>query len=144
MQAWVIRRKSIVGQRFHLACLDDGRLIGVAAMRDDSHLFQFFAGTRWHGCGIARQPWQRTLHDAQQCAGSCHFTLSSSAMAVPVYRHLGFVPGGPLKEGEPAWSSSPCDWFLRQRRRWHTVGRGRSLIMVDEAFGCPLVVSPTR
>ena len=100
MRAWVIRRKIIAGQRFHLACLDDGPLVGVAAMRDDSHLFQFFVGTRWHGCGIARQLWQRTLHDAQRRAGSCHFTLNSSAMAVPVYQHLGFVTSGPLKESD--------------------------------------------
>lgn len=90
MRAWVICRKIIAGQRFYLACLDNERVVGVAAMRDDSHLFQFFEGTRWHRCGIARQTWQRTLHDAQQRAGSCHFTLNSSATTVPVYRHLGF------------------------------------------------------
>jgi len=97
MRAWAIRRKMIGGQRFHLACLDDGRVVGVAAMRDDSHLFQFFVSTRWHGRGIARQLWQRTLRDARRRAGTRHFTLNSSAMAVPVYRRFGFVPSGPLK-----------------------------------------------
>lgn len=96
MGARVIRGKIIDGQRFHLACLDDGRVVGVAAMRDDSHLFQFFVSTRWHGCGIARQLWQRTLRDARRRAGTRHFTLNSSAMAVPVYRRFGFVPNGPL------------------------------------------------
>jgi GNAT superfamily N-acetyltransferase len=96
MRTWVIRRKIIDGQRFHLAYLDDGRVVGVAAMRDESHLFQFFVSTRWQGCGIARQLWQRVLHDAQRRAGTRHFTLNSSAMAVPVYRHFGFVARGPL------------------------------------------------
>ena len=100
MRAWAIRRKIIAGQRFHLACLDNGRLVGVAAMRDDSHLFQFFVSTRWHGHGIARQLWQHALRDAQQRAGTRSVTLNSSAMAVPVYRHLGFVPSGPLKESD--------------------------------------------
>lgn len=97
MRAWAIRRKIGDGWRFHLACLEDGRVVGVAAMRDDSHLFQFFVSTRWQGCGIARRLWQRTLRDAQQRAGTRHFTLNSSAMAVPVYRRFGFVPSGPLK-----------------------------------------------
>lgn len=97
MRAAVIHRKIIAGQRFHLACLDDGRVLGVAAMRDDSHLFQFFVSTRWHGRGIARQLWQRTLRDAQRRAGTRCFTLNSSAMAVPVYRHFGFACSGPLK-----------------------------------------------
>ena len=113
MRAWVIRRKIIAGQRFHLACLDDGRVVGVAAMRDDSHLFQFFVDTRWHGHGIARQLWQRTLRDARQRAGTRHFTLNSSAMAVPVYLHFGFLPSGPLKAKDtglvvqPMWLDLP-------------------------------------
>lgn len=35
MRAWVIRRKIVNGQRFHLAYLDDGSVVGVAAMRDE-------------------------------------------------------------------------------------------------------------
>lgn len=91
MRAWVVRRKILGGHRFHLACLADGRVVGVAAMRDDSHLFQLFVSTRWQRHGIARQLWRRTLRDAQRRAGTCHFTLNSSAMAVPVYLGLGFV-----------------------------------------------------
>jgi GNAT superfamily N-acetyltransferase len=100
MRAWVIRRKIVNGQRFHLAYLDDGRVVGVAAMRDESHLFQFFVSTRWQGCGIARGLWRRALRDAQRRADTRHFTLNSSSMAVPVYRHFGFVPSGPLNVRE--------------------------------------------
>lgn len=96
MHAGAVRRKIDDGQRFHLACLDDGRVVGVAAMRDDSHLFQFFVSTRWQRHGIARQLWRRTLRDARQRAGTCHFTLNSSAMAIPVYLKFGFVRSGPL------------------------------------------------
>ena len=97
MGAWVVRRKLIGGQRFHLACLDNGSVVGVAAMRDDSHLFQFFVSTRWQRRGIARRLWRRTLRDAQRRAGTRHFTLNASAMAVSVYLGFGFVRGGPLK-----------------------------------------------
>ncbi|MDW2982374.1 MAG: GNAT family N-acetyltransferase [Rhodanobacter sp.] len=96
MRTRVIRGKILAGQRFHLAWQDDGRLVGVAAMREDSHLFQFFVATRMHGHGIARRLWQRTMRDAVRRAGTRHFTLNASAMAVPVYLHFGFVPSGPL------------------------------------------------
>jgi GNAT superfamily N-acetyltransferase len=96
MSTRVIRRKIQAGQRFHLAWCDDGRLVGVAAMREDSHLFQFFVTTRMHGHGIARRLWQRAMRDAVRRAGTRRFTLNASAMAVPVYLHFGFVPSGPL------------------------------------------------
>lgn len=96
MTARVIRQKIRDGQRFHLAWLDGDRLVGVAAMRDDTHLFQFFVSTRLHGHGIARQLWRRTMRDAIRRADTRRFTLKSSAMAVPVYQRFGFVPSGPL------------------------------------------------
>jgi GNAT superfamily N-acetyltransferase len=112
MGARVIRRKILAGQRFHLAWQDDGRLAGVAAMRDDCHLFQFFVSTRLHGRGIARQLWQRTLRDAQRRAGTRHFTLNASAMAVPVYRRLGFVPIGPPKVNDTGLLTQPMQLDL--------------------------------
>lgn len=95
MSARVIRSKILAGQRFHLACREDGCLAGVAAMRDDRHLFQFFVSTRLHGRGIARQLWRRAMRDAVRRAGTRRFTLNASAMAVPVYRRFGFVDNGP-------------------------------------------------
>ena len=107
MGARVIRRKILAGQRFQLAWQDGGRLVGVAAMRDESHLFQFFVSTRLHGHGIARRLWQRAMDDAVRRAGTRHFTLNSSAMAVPVYRHLGFVCSGPLKISDNGLVTQP-------------------------------------
>ena len=107
MSAKVIRQKMLDGHRFHLAWQDDGRLAGVAAMRDDSHLFQFFVSTGLHGHGIARQLWQRTMRDAILRAGTRHFTLKASAMAVPVYQHFGFRPSGPLLVSDTGLVTQP-------------------------------------
>ncbi|MEO6926717.1 MAG: GNAT family N-acetyltransferase [Rhodanobacter sp.] len=82
---------------FHLACLDDGRVVGAAAMHDDSRLFQFFVSTRSQRHGIARQLSRRSLRDAQQREAACHFTLNSSAMAGSVYLKSGFVRSGSRK-----------------------------------------------
>jgi GNAT superfamily N-acetyltransferase len=106
MSAKMIRQKMLDGQRFHLAW-DGDHLVGVAAMRDDTHLFQFFVSTRLHGHGIARQLWQRTMRDAIRRAGTRHFTLKASAMAVPVYLHFGFRPSGPLLVSDTGLVTQP-------------------------------------
>lgn len=86
----VIREKIAAGQRFHLAFVD-GVLAGVAAMRNDSHVFQLFVGTRYQGQGIARRLWERLRRDGVRRAGTRDFTLNAAPGAVPVYLHLGFV-----------------------------------------------------
>jgi GNAT superfamily N-acetyltransferase len=89
-----LRERMAEGQRFHLAWIGD-TLVGLAAMRDDCHLVQFFVGTRWQGRGIARQLWRRAMADAQRRAGTRRFTLNATRCAVPVYLHLGFEQTGP-------------------------------------------------
>ncbi|MFK2932682.1 GNAT family N-acetyltransferase [Dyella agri] len=92
--AAVQRMRMHEGHRFHLAWLGD-TLVGVATMRDDSHLTQLFVSTRYHGRGIARRLWQRAMADAVRRAGTRRFTLNASRCAVPAYRRLGFVAAGP-------------------------------------------------
>lgn len=96
MSALAIRRKIRDGQRFHLAFADDV-LAGVAAIRDDSHVFQLFVGTRYQGQGIARRLWRRVLRDGVRRAGTRHFTLNAAMGAVPVYLRLGFEPNASAK-----------------------------------------------
>jgi predicted GNAT family N-acyltransferase len=69
--------------------------VGVATVRDDSHLTQLFVSTRHHGCGIARRLWHRAMADAVRRAGTRRFTLNASRCAVPAYLRLGFVATGP-------------------------------------------------
>ncbi|MBP1472710.1 GNAT family N-acetyltransferase [Frateuria sp. MAH-13] len=90
----VLRERMREGQRFHLAWLD-GVLVGIAGMRDDSHLVQFFVGTRYQGRGIASRLWRRAMADALRRAGTRRFTLNATRVAVPVYEHFGFVVAGP-------------------------------------------------
>lgn len=90
----VLRERMREGQRFHLAWLDEV-LVGIAGMREDSHLVQFFVGTRYQGRGIASRLWRRAMADAVRRAGTRRFTLNATRVAVPVYEHLGFVATGP-------------------------------------------------
>lgn len=86
----VIRKKIQAGQRFHLAFVH-GALAGVAAVRNDNHVFQLFVGTRHQGQGIARKLWNRLRNDCMRRADTRVFTLNAALGAVPVYLHLGFV-----------------------------------------------------
>ncbi len=112
MSAKAIRTMMLEGRRFHLALLDD-RVVGVAAMRDDSHLFQFFVSTSQQGRGIARRLWQRVMRDAVRRAGTRRFTLNSSLVAVPVYLKLGFVMNGPMSTTAEGLVTMPMRLDLR-------------------------------
>ncbi len=96
MSAKSIRQKIDAGQRFYLAFVGDA-LAGIAAIRDDSHVFQLFVGTRYQGQGIARKLWHRLMRDSIRRAGTRFFTLNAAIGAVPVYLSLGFEPNASAK-----------------------------------------------
>jgi len=83
------------GKRYHVAEMD-GRIVGVVATRDDSHVFRLFVGRRWRGLGIARRLLDRAVADCRRRAGTQTITLNASAFAVGAYRRLGFVSKGRL------------------------------------------------
>ncbi len=76
----------------------DGKLAGVVAMRDNTHLFHMFVPRALHRRGMARRLWQ-AARDASLARGDVTaFTLNSSMYAVPFYASLGFVATGPKVE----------------------------------------------
>jgi GNAT superfamily N-acetyltransferase len=110
-----LREKIIEGQRFHLAYIDDV-LVGVSAMRDDSHLVQFFVSTRFQGFGIGRRLWDRTMRDAIRRAGTHRFTLNATRCAVPVYLRLGFRAIGPEQPSPMGVLTTPMVLTLSSSR----------------------------
>lgn len=85
----VIRQRMAAGQRFHLA-FRDGVLVGIGAIRNDSHVFHLFVGTRYQGQGIARRLWHRMREDGMRRADTRVFTLYAAPNAESFYAHLGF------------------------------------------------------
>lgn len=122
MSAQAIRRKIRDGQRFHLAFVGEA-LAGVAAIREDSHVFQLFVGTRHQGQGIARKLWQRVLKDSIRRAGTRYFTLNAAVGAVPVYLRLGFEPNASAKVPPSKLVTVPMIYRVRSPR--HRLGRSR-------------------
>ena len=89
------------GKRYHVAEIG-GRIVGVVATRDDSHVFRLFVSRRWRGLGIARRLLDRAVGDCRRRSGTRAITLNASAFAVGAYRRLGFVPKGRLIARGPA------------------------------------------
>ena len=95
------RARIRVGNRYHVAEIE-GRIVGVVATRDDSHVFRLFVSRRWRGLGIARRLLDRAVADCRRRSGTRAITLNASAFAVGAYRRLGFVPKGRLIARGPA------------------------------------------
>ena len=109
------RQRMAEGHRFHLAWLG-GTLVGVVAMRDDSHLIHFYVGTRYQGRGIARRLWQRAMRDAIRRAGTRRFTLNATRCAVPVYLRLGFRADGAERPSPLGVLTTPMSLRVPMRR----------------------------
>ncbi|WP_266169331.1 GNAT family N-acetyltransferase [Dyella subtropica] len=119
MSARAIREKMCAGERFHLAFVN-GVLAGVAAMRNDSHLFQFYIGTRYQGRGMARLLWRRAMHDSMRRAGTTRFTLNATVRAIPVYLRLGFVITDAEFTSTKGVVSTPMCFAVKGSPRRHT------------------------
>jgi len=106
MSARAERARIREGYRYHVAEIA-GRVVGVVATRDDSHVYRLFVSARFHGRGIGRALWRRAFADCRKRAGTRKFTLNASACAVPVYRRLGFVTAGRARSQGPGIVTTP-------------------------------------
>lgn len=70
-----------------------GTLAGFIAMRDQTHLFQFFVAEPFQRQGLGRQLWQR----ARMPSAAAGFTVNASLRAIPVYERFGFEKQGAVK-----------------------------------------------
>lgn len=71
----------------HYVIEDAGALVGMIAMRGDSHIHHLFVSRSSRQRGIARRLWEHAL----RIHGRREYTVNSSEIAVPVYERFGFV-----------------------------------------------------
>lgn len=74
-----------------------GRLAGVVALRDNSHLFHLFVAKSFQGRRLASMLWNVAKTKALQTGHCEEFTVNSSLNAVPVYEKFGFVRQGDVQ-----------------------------------------------
>jgi GNAT superfamily N-acetyltransferase len=76
---------------FHyLTAWQGGELVGVAGMRDHTHLYHLFVAPQAQRQGLARRLWSTLLQAACLAGKGDRITVNSSPVGVPVYERLGF------------------------------------------------------
>ena len=74
----------------YLVGIVDERLVGIVAIRDDSHLYHLFVDESAQGKGYARQLWEHAKARAAARGNAGKFTVNSSVFALPIYAAFGF------------------------------------------------------
>jgi GNAT superfamily N-acetyltransferase len=72
----------------------DAQLIGVVAIRDNTHLFHLFVSPSYQAEGLGRKLWLEAKEVALKAGNGGQFTVNSSINAVPVYAAFGFKAVG--------------------------------------------------
>ncbi len=70
------------------------RLVGVAAVRDNTHLLHLFVDAAFQGQGAGRELWRHAKAAAMAAGNQTGFTVNSTPYAVPVYQTFGFHATG--------------------------------------------------
>lgn len=90
MQPEAIEKYLQSGYEYHVAEIE-GLLVGVAGMRDNSHLYHLFVDEEYQKRGIAGQLWKVAMESCLLKGNPGVFTVNSSIYARPVYEKLGFA-----------------------------------------------------
>lgn len=89
----------IAAQNFmYFKAESDGRLAGIAAIRDTTHLYHLFVAPEFQKRGLARVLWEHASAAARAAGNAGGFTVFSTPSAVPVYERFGFRATGPRIE----------------------------------------------
>lgn len=91
--------------RTHLASPDysflvahDGKLVGIIAIRERSHVSHFFVDRAHQRQGVGRRLWELARAQVMTSGHDGTFTVIASINAVPVYARFGFrVTGSPMQ-----------------------------------------------
>ena len=82
----------------HWVACAQGRVIAVAGLRDNAHLYHLFVAEDWQGRGVGRALWHH-VSAAALTAGTPHlFTVNSTPHGRPFYEKFGFTATSTLTE----------------------------------------------
>lgn len=85
----------IAAQNFmYFKAESDGKLAGIAAIRDTTHLYHLFVAPEFQKRGLARVLWEHASAAARAAGNAGGFTVFSTPSAVPVYERFGFRATG--------------------------------------------------
>ena len=73
-------------------------IIGVVAIRDNSHLYHFFVADEYHGNGVSSVLWQTAKLQSIAAGNLSGFTVNSAVGAEKVYLKMGFMRINGIRE----------------------------------------------
>lgn len=90
MTTELTRQRIRDGFRYHVY-EEDGALLGVAATRDNAHLYHLFVAEPAQRRGLARRLYEAARQACLDAGGPKSFTVNASRFAAPMYERFGFV-----------------------------------------------------
>ncbi|MEH6444374.1 MAG: GNAT family N-acetyltransferase [Oceanospirillaceae bacterium] len=85
------------GYQYHVAEVNN-EIVGVVAVKDNSHLYHLFVDDLYQGKGFAKQLWQHAKSQCIKQGNNGTFTVNSALNAVQVYKKWGFIPYMDVRE----------------------------------------------
>ena len=85
------------GDVYFIAEAED-KIIGVAGIRENSHLAHNFVDSQWHRRGISKQLWKLASEECLRRGNPGYFELRASTYTIPVYEKWGFVQTAPTDQ----------------------------------------------
>ncbi|MGZ8158256.1 MAG: GNAT family N-acetyltransferase [Methylobacter sp.] len=73
-------------------------LAGIAAIRDEKHLYHLFVAAKFQRSGVASSLWQHVKTRALESGNTEGFTVNSTLFAIPIYERFGFQIQGECVE----------------------------------------------
>jgi ribosomal protein S18 acetylase RimI-like enzyme len=80
--------------RCHVA-VHRGKIVGVIAVRDNTHLYHLFVENDYQHRGLATRLWDHAKRACEAHGNKGRYTVNASANALGFYERLGFAPTGP-------------------------------------------------
>lgn len=82
----------------------DGKIIGMIAMRGNTHLYHLFVDSTLHGSGLGRALWEYARAECVRRGNSGRYTVDATPDTVGFYERFGFKVSGQLqvRNGHPA------------------------------------------
>ncbi|MFT6910750.1 MAG: GNAT superfamily N-acetyltransferase [Oleiphilaceae bacterium] len=73
-----------------VATTSNDEVIGVAGIRDNSHLYHLFVDDSYQGKGLSRWLWEEVKAEALNNGNTGRFTVNSAVNAESIYLRFGF------------------------------------------------------
>ncbi|PMO04096.1 GNAT family N-acetyltransferase [Vibrio splendidus] len=73
-----------------IAVTANDEVVGVAGVRDNSHLYHLFVDDNFQGNGLSRKLWEAVKEESIKNGNSGIFTVNSAVNAESVYSRFGF------------------------------------------------------